>query len=438
METSATLTNFAPAHESYRYLRFPQVFEAAAMGIALCHVDGRILEGNFALAHLLGYDPHELAGLDPWKFHECDPASASNMLAGLRRGERDSFALEKPCHRKDGSQFLARLTVSLARDPRHDPAFLVVLVEDFTERHRLEQQLRQAERMEIIGRLTGGIAHDFNNLLTGFLLYCDLLLTKLEPDDPIRRHVEEIREAGEQGSALTQQLLSFARKQTPKPHAVALNQIVRSTENLLRRLIGEHIGLVTTLDPEASDIFADAAQVRQIILNLVLNARDALQSGGSIRVLTQSTSFPAHSRERSPGRAVALIVEDSGCGMSEETRAHLFEPFFTTKAPGEGTGMGLATVHRIVTEAGGKINVVSEPGRGTRIEVVFPEFPPEPQKLSQELSQERSGDPPNPESEKLFRRQPSADPVEPGHSIPQTRIDSIPQSMNKPNGEPLC
>jgi len=372
MEVSPTLTTFAPpAPDFYRDLRFPKVFEAAAIGIALCHFDGRILEGNSALARLLGYEQAELAGLDPWRFYEGD-SSTTSRLPDLLHGARDSFAVEKHCRRKDASEFWGRLMVSLARNAQHDPAFLIVLLEDATERTRLEQQLRQAEKMEIIGRLTGGIAHDFNNLLTGFLLYCDLLLSKLDPADPLRPHVEEIRQAGEQGSALTQQLLTFARKQAPNPRPIPLNLVVSSTENLLRRLIGEHIELVIALDPAAGSVFADPAQLRQVLLNLALNARDALRPGGKIRVQTRAAEYPANAEASTPRPAVCLLVEDNGCGMDPETRAHLFEPFFTTKRPGEGTGMGLATVHRIVSEAGGQIKVSTEPAHGTRIEIFFP------------------------------------------------------------------
>jgi len=368
----AMLTSVIPhtptVRESYRDPRFTQLFEAAGVGIALCHFDGRILEGNAALARLLGYEPEQLTGLDPWQFHSTD--AASSLLGELLRGERDSFAMEKRC-RKGTAEFWGRLTVSLARNAHRDPAFLVVLLEDATERKRLEEQLRQAEKMELVGRLTGGVAHDFNNLLTGFLLYCDLLLSELEPDHRLRRQVEEIRKAGEQGAALTQQLLAISRKDAASPRLVALNEVVSSSENLLRRLIGEQIELIVDVDPAASLVFADPTQLRQILLNLVLNARDALKQGGKIHVRTRTTRFPI---ELDVGRrppAVSLTVEDNGCGMTAETRAHLFEPFYTTKQPGEGTGMGLATVHRIVTEAGGAIEVASEAGRGTRIEVFF-------------------------------------------------------------------
>lgn len=230
------------------------------------------------------------------------------------------------------------------------------------------ERLREAERMEVIGRLTGSVAHDFNNILTGILLYCDLVLSAM-PDDgnPLRAYIEEIRTAGEQGSALTQQLLAIARRQAPQFRAVHLNEVLASMENFLRRLIGEQIQLRTAPGPELGMVYADPAQLRQVILNLTLNARDAMPQGGEITITTHAKRMSA---SREP--AVSLTVEDTGSGMSAEIRAHLFEPFFTTKEAGRGTGLGLATVDRIVREAAGKIEVDSEPGRGTKIEVFLP------------------------------------------------------------------
>jgi signal transduction histidine kinase len=221
--------------------------------------------------------------------------------------------------------------------------------------------------MEVIGRLAGGVAHDFNNLLTGILLYCDLLSSAMEPDSRLRQHVEEVRMAGEQGAALTQQLLAIARKQVPQPRPTLLNDVISSTANLLRRLVGEQIELETVLDASLGKVLADQAQLRQVLLNLVLNARDAMPQGGRITVRTASADFPG---DRQP--SVVLSVEDTGCGMDVATRARLFEPFFTTKQAGRGTGLGLATVRRIVEESHGVIQVESEPGGGTRIEVFFP------------------------------------------------------------------
>jgi len=372
MDGSTSLANFASPVGNYdRDLRFLQLFEAAAIGIALCHLDGRIFEGNSTLARLLGYDTDQLTGLDPWKLQQTD-SGAAGTLAELIRGERGFLIIDRFLKRSDGSLLTGRLTASLARDAQNHPGFLIVLLEDLTEYARLEQQLRQAEKMELIGRLATGVTHDFNNLLTGFLIYCDLLLAKLDPADPLHRHVEEMRQAGEQGSALTQQLLSITRKNAQPPRPISLDQVISSSEDLLRRLIGEHIELIVALDAGLRCVLADPAQIRQILLNLALNSRDAIRQGGRIHVRTRVTEFPARSRTHICRRALSLVVEDNGRGMSAETRAHIFEPFFTTKKPGEGTGMGLATVSRIVAEAGGEIDVASEPNRGTRIEIFFP------------------------------------------------------------------
>jgi signal transduction histidine kinase len=291
-------------------------------------------------------------------------------------GERDSFAVETRYRRTDGSEFWGYLTVSLARDPHGDPAFLVALLEDVTKRKRVQENLRQAETMEVIGRLAGGIAHDFNNLLTGILLYSDLMLAQLEPEHRIRHYVEDVRLAGEQGAALTQQLLAMARKQGLEPRPLPINEIVSSIENLLRRLIGEQIKLITSLDSSAGLVFFDPGQLRQILLNLVLNARDAIRHDGTIRLSTRLTELPGNRGTGKSQSAVSLTVEDNGCGMNAETRARLFEPFFTTKKAGEGTGMGLATVQHIVREAGGSIEVATEPECGTRIEVFLPALAP--------------------------------------------------------------
>ncbi|MGA2422585.1 MAG: ATP-binding protein [Terriglobales bacterium] len=428
------ITQFPAARDYGQDLRFQAMFEGAAIGIGICRLDGWILEANPTLSRMLGYSPQELAGthageLYPEIGHPLYSGTPDERLLGeLMRGERGWFEVEKRYRRKDGSELWGYLTVSLGRDARRQPAFLIAMLADATERRRVEEHLRQAEKMEVIGRLAGGIAHDFNNLLTGILLYCDLLSAGLEKDgrqsggsaklasaklgaanlslenlslenqdadapgpetSALWQHVEEVRMAGEQGAALTQQLLAIARKQAAEPRPIRINEIVASAKNLLQRLIGEQIELVIALDSvldSARDsgaglVLADPAQLRQILLNLVLNARDAMPQGGKIRLSTRAAEFPgAESGGKFRGnvdaggsrRAVALAVQDHGCGMDAETRARLFEPFFTTKKPGTGTGLGLATVQRIVSEAGGMIEVQSEPGHGTLIEVFLP------------------------------------------------------------------
>jgi signal transduction histidine kinase len=237
-----------------------------------------------------------------------------------------------------------------------------------TDQHQRDAgQPREAEKLEVIGRLAGGIAHDFNNLLTGILLYCDLLAAGLDNTERLRQYVEEIRMAGEQGAALTQQLLAVARKQIPQLKPVLLNDIVESTKNLLRRLIGEQIELITALDPRAGAVLADPAQLRQILLNLVLNARDAMPQGGQITVSTENAKAI-----NGDASSTVLRIEDNGCGMDHATRDRVFEPFFTTKTQGHGTGLGLSTVQRIVDALQGTIQIESKVGHGTRVEVVLP------------------------------------------------------------------
>jgi len=417
----SVVTQFPATFDQDRDLRFRAMFEAAAIGIGICRLDGGILEANPALSRMLGYSQRELASTHAGELFpelhrglsHSDSAPAQRMLSELMRGERDSIKIEKRCRHKDGSELWGDLTVSLGRDAHRQPACLIAMLTDASERKHVEEKLHQAEKMEVLGRLAGGIAHDFNNLLTGILLYCDLLSAGLASAELVgdeltsagfasdgladaglakpglqwnglRQQVGEVRLASEQGAALTQQLLALARKQAAEPRAIRINEIVASSKNLLQRLVGEQIELVVVLDPVLESMFdsgaglvlADPAQLRQVLLNLVLNARDAMPQGGAIRLSTSAAEFPGEGSSKgeigSTRPAVLLVVRDNGSGMDVETRARLFEPFFTTKLPGRGTGLGLATVQRIVTESGGTIEVESEPGRGTSIAVFFP------------------------------------------------------------------
>jgi PAS domain S-box-containing protein len=238
----------------------------------------------------------------------------------------------------------------------------LVAAHDLTERMQLEGQLRHAQKMEAVGRLAGGIAHDFNNLLTAINGYSELLLEELDQRHPRRRQVEEIRKAGERAAALTQQLLAFSRRQVLQPKILDLNLVVAGMEELLRRLIGEDVELVTALDPGLGSVEADPGQIEQVIVNLAVNARDAMPQGGCLRIQTASA----------PDGRVVLSVGDTGCGMDRETISHLFEPFFTTKGPGKGTGLGLSTVYGIVEQSGGRIEVESERESGTVFRISFP------------------------------------------------------------------
>jgi PAS domain S-box-containing protein len=247
---------------------------------------------------------------------------------------------------------------------------------DVTERRHLEAQLRQAQKMEAVGRLAGGVAHDFNNLLTAIGGYSELLQTRWGGTAHGAKELEEIRKACQRATALTRQLLAFSRRQVLEPKVLDLNAVVTRTEQMLRRLIGEDVDLITSLHPSLGRVRADPSQVEQILMNLVVNARDAMPQGGRVVVETANVelgpSFAARHPETQPGPYVMLAVSDTGSGMDPETLAHLFEPFFTTKGPGEGTGLGLSTVYGIVRQSGGNIWAYSEPGRGSTFKIYLP------------------------------------------------------------------
>jgi len=247
---------------------------------------------------------------------------------------------------------------------------------DITERKRLEQQFRHAQKMEAVGHLAGGVAHDFNNFLTIITGYGQMIQRNLEPGSSMRAHVEEILKSGERAAALTRQLLAFSRRQDFSPRMLDLNTVVGSTENMIHLLIGNDIELRTVLSAGLGFVRGDPGQIEQIIMNLAVNARDAMPNGGSMTVETSNVELDeAYARghvQVKPGPYVMLAVTDTGCGMDASTQAHIFEPFFTTKEPGKGTGLGLATVYGIVKQHGGNIWVYSEAGQGTALKVYLP------------------------------------------------------------------
>jgi two-component system, cell cycle sensor histidine kinase and response regulator CckA len=354
---------------------FRAIFEAAAIGICRCTMDGRVVESNPALQRMLGYTGDELRGMHFRQFsHPDDIALRLQLFEEMVAGQRDSYQLEVRYPRPEGQrEGWVRLTVSLLRGPEGEPEYSIGMMEDITDRKFAEEQLREAQRMETVGRLAGGIAHDFNNLLTAVSLYSDLIAAGLPSNSGLHRHVDEIKLAGEQGAALVQQLLAVARQQPIQPQVLSINHVLESMRNLLARLIGEQIELTIAPAVELGAVRIDPTQMRQIILNLVLNARDAMPTGGRLLVETSDcTSGPLCAKNFLSHPCVRLNVTDTGCGMHAETRSHLFEPFFTTKDPGQGNGLGLATVHDIVTQAGGEIRVQSQPGKGTCMSVYLP------------------------------------------------------------------
>ena len=253
---------------------------------------------------------------------------------------------------------------------------LVGIMIDVTERRHLEDQLRQSQKLEAVGQLAGGVAHDFNNLLGVITGYSDLALREIDPEHRAHRRVEQIRKAAERAAALTRQLLAFSRKQVLQPRVLALNAVVADVEKMLRRLIGEHIQLVTVLSEDLGTVKADPGQIEQVLVNLAVNARDAMPGGGKLVIETANTDLDegyvrAHADAR-PGPHVVLSVSDTGHGMDARTLSRVFEPFFTTKGPDKGTGLGLSTVYGVVKQSGGHVTAYSEPGHGTTFKVYLP------------------------------------------------------------------
>ena len=380
------ITEHAKAEEALQQSesRFRVIFDQAAAGVNLVSLDGQFLRVNRRYCEITGYSEEELLRL---RFrditHPDDMADDRERARRLLDGETDTASVDKRYIRKDGSAVWVHTTSSLLRSASGEALHFVSLVEDITERKRaeeekvkLEEQLRHAQKMESLGRLAGGVAHDFNNHLTVITGYCDMLLMRLEPGDPQRAEVEEIRAAGDRAATLTQQLLAFSRRQIAEPKPLNLNDVISEGGKMLRRLIGEDIEIETRLDTAAGVVIADRGQMNQVLMNLVINARDAMPSGGKIVIETTNADFTPGSAElpkdATAGAYVALYLSDTGVGMDPETLQHIFEPFFTTKGAGIGTGLGLSTVYGIVQQSHGWVQVASQPGKGSMFRIYLP------------------------------------------------------------------
>ncbi|HEX6534734.1 MAG TPA: PAS domain-containing protein [Gemmatimonadaceae bacterium] len=356
----------------------------SSVGFAHWDRDLRFVRVNARLAEMTGIAAEAHIGR---RVEEVAPALAPVLVPMLRRALEGGQPVvdvevvgQAPDHPGSGRSWLASYyPLRTADGDIHGVGAVVV---DITERKQIEARLRHAQKMEAVGRLAGGIAHDFNNILTAIKSYTQFLGESLQDADPRAQDVREIAAAADRAAALTRQLLAFGRRQMMQPRVVDLNLVVGEMERMLTRLIGEDIELVTRLHPTLGQVRADPSQLEQVVLNLAVNARDAMPHGGVLMLETANVCVEPGGADAmlgiTPGPYVVLTVRDTGIGMSPETMSHLFEPFFTTKAPGIGTGLGLATVYGIVKQSGGDVRASSDQGRGTTVEVFLPRLPGSP------------------------------------------------------------
>ncbi len=366
--------------------RFRAVFEHAAVGIGIVGLDGRWIRANERLCSLLGYTAGELQDRTfENTTHPEDLDEDLRLGEECLAGRRSFFTMEKRYVHKQGHEVWVELTVSLIRSAGGEPAYFISVVQDIRGRKRLEQErdrveaeLRQAQKMEAVGRLAGGVAHDFNNMLNVILGYAEVVLEDMDPGDPHRSSLDGIRSAAERSAQLTGQLLAFSRKQIVAPGVLDLNEAVAGQKTLLDRLIGENVEITFTPGGDLWPVRIDPSQLDQILANLAVNARDAIGGVGRVLIRTANLSLAeGTTRQGDPipaGDYVLLEFADTGKGIASEHLDKIFEPFFTTKPVEQGTGLGLATVYGVVTQHGGHIDVSSEPGRGSDFRIYLPRY----------------------------------------------------------------
>jgi len=354
--------------------RFRSLVEHAVFGIYQVSLDGQFLSVNPAMVSMLGYESaDELLKRSAGDVY-VDPIVGKDIKH--RCLEEGTVSAEAMWRRKDGSVIRVRVNGRVSRDRLTGQPVFEVIVEDITAQHQLQEQLRQSQRMEVIGQLAGGVAHDFNNMLTAILGYSELLTEQIGPDKPIGQDLLQIKAAAERAAALTRHLLAFSRKQVLSMTTVDLSEIVRSLAPVVRRLLGERITIVTALGEALNPVMGDATQLEHALVNLCVNARDAMPEGGTLRIGTHNATlderFVREHRGCVPGSYAALTVSDTGTGMTQEIQARIFEPFFTTKEVGRGTGLGLSAVFGTVKQLNGYIDVSSQVGKGTTFTIYLP------------------------------------------------------------------
>ena len=357
--------------------RFRSAFAWSTIGMSLVSLEGRWLKVNQSLCDMLGYSAEELLELDFQSVtHRDDLEIGPEFSRRLIAGVASCCHFEKRYIHKQGSVIRVLLSVSLVRDGAGVPLYFVGQTQDITERRRLEEQVRHAQKMEAVGRLAGGIAHDFNNVLTVVNGHSQLLLERTAPCDRDYASLNAIHEAGQRAASLVRQLLAFSRSQALHPAPLDLNELVAQFENLIGRLLGDQVELRVRCAPDLALVRADRSQMEQVLMNLVVNARDAMPYGGVLTIETGNVELSERrvgiGEELKPGRHVRLSVADTGHGMTAEVQAKIFEPFFTTKEIGKGTGLGLPAVHGIVQQSGGQVEVESAAGAGARIVILLP------------------------------------------------------------------
>lgn len=354
---------------------FKAIFDHAPIGIGLVDREGKTLMSNQLLEELTGFSAEELRGLNFNEItHRDDVELNASLFAEMMEGGRSRFSVDKRIYRKDGLPIWVRVTVSaLEHDADGRTRFALGLMEDITRQREMERELCQAQKMEAVGRLAGGVAHDFNNQLLVINNYAQMLRDDMEANDPRRNDLDEIVEAGAKATRLVQQLLAFSRRDVVSPQVLSLNDVIQSLVAMLPRMIGEDVEVTVALEDDLRSIRIDLSQIEQIIVNLAVNARAAMPSGGTLAFKTRNVVVSgAEHPQIASGDYVELEVTDNGEGIDPVILPNLFEPFFTTRPRGEGPGLGLATVYGIVDRAGGMIEVSSEPGAGATFRILLP------------------------------------------------------------------